>query len=404
MTKDKFFLILLLLSLPFQLNKYFPFDLGIVNGIRIDYLTPALYLSDIFLVLTIIFWLKREFHQLRLKKTSKFLLLALILFVLNLSVAINRELVVIKIVKLIELSLLFVYIRKEKISPQLVIKCLLIGGLVSAVVAVGQFAKQASLGGIFYWLGERYFNLQTPGVAKAVIFGKLILRPYGAFPHPNVLAGFLSLVLLSTTIFLKKRPVTTLFFQLLLFAALLLTMSRMTILTYLISLTSLLVFWQRIKYIKLKLLLSCLLITITGLVLFKDMTIGRFTSIASSAEQTIVLRSELFKSALRTFFQQPTFGVGFNNSLIYTRTSQPVHNLYLLIAVESGFVGLTFLLYVTIKIASNLFRQKTPFGILFNVIFVHILILSFFDHYFYTLHQGQLIFTIFMGLSARKKL
>ena len=51
-----------------------------------------------------------------------------------------------------------------------------------------EFIKQASLNGLFWWLGERTFTSSTPGIAKAVIDGRLLMRPYATFPHPNVLA------------------------------------------------------------------------------------------------------------------------------------------------------------------------------------------------------------------------
>ena len=42
-----------------------------------------------------------------------------------------------------------------------------------------------------YFIGERTFTGQTPGIATVALNGNLLLRPYGTFPHPNVLAGFL---------------------------------------------------------------------------------------------------------------------------------------------------------------------------------------------------------------------
>ncbi|MBI3070230.1 MAG: hypothetical protein HYY87_02915, partial [Candidatus Levybacteria bacterium] len=52
-----------------------------------------------------------------------------------------------------------------------------------------------SMGGLFYFFGERAFTSQTPGIANASINGELMLRPYGTFPHPNVLGGYLTIAM-----------------------------------------------------------------------------------------------------------------------------------------------------------------------------------------------------------------
>ena len=57
---------------------------------------------------------------------------------------------------------------------------------------------QHSLGGIFWFLGERTFTVDTPGIARFPLclpsfFGCIeFLRSYATFPHPNVLAGYLA--------------------------------------------------------------------------------------------------------------------------------------------------------------------------------------------------------------------
>ena len=62
-------------------------------------------------------------------------------------------------------------------------------------LTVWQSVVQSSVGGIWYFMGERTFTSVTPGIANASLQGSLILRPYAAFPHPNVLAGFLVIML-----------------------------------------------------------------------------------------------------------------------------------------------------------------------------------------------------------------
>ena len=81
------------------------------------------------------------------------------------------------------------------------------------------------------------------------------------------------------------------------------------------------------------------------------------------------------------------------------RFLQPAHNIYLLIAAETGIVGILFfclLFFAAIKkIVSeirinNLFKLKI-------ILLGQFLIFGFFDHYLYTLQQGLLLSSFVFG-------
>ena len=74
---------------------------------------------------------------------------------------------------------------------------------------------------------------------------------------------------------------------------------------------------------------------------------------------------------------------------------QPVHNIYLLIAAETGLLGLMaflFFLYLLIK--------KKPRLTIFCLLLVSFLIIGLFDHFFWTLQQGQMVFWLILGIIA----
>jgi len=83
-----------------------------------------------------------------------------------------------------------VYLKKtlKKVIPYWV--------LTEAFLALAQVVKGGSVQGIFYWLGERKFSLNTIGIAQMSVGGTERLRAYGTFSHPNSLAGFLMMSLL----------------------------------------------------------------------------------------------------------------------------------------------------------------------------------------------------------------
>src|SRR5258708_34693956 len=77
---------LLILLLPTQFGKHFWPDFTIVSGIRIDYLSPTVYVTDLLLLLLIIFFLLRKIKKFRIKhvinKKQGFLFGAVVLFAL----------------------------------------------------------------------------------------------------------------------------------------------------------------------------------------------------------------------------------------------------------------------------------------------------------------------------------
>src|SRR3989344_9415701 len=60
------FFYLLILFLPTQLGRHFWPNFSFVSGIRIDYLSPTLYATDIFILLIFVFWLFGVCHRERI--------------------------------------------------------------------------------------------------------------------------------------------------------------------------------------------------------------------------------------------------------------------------------------------------------------------------------------------------
>jgi O-antigen ligase len=85
---------------------------------------------------------------------------------------------------------------------------------------------------------------------------------------------------------------------------------------------------------------------------------------------------------------------------------QPIHNYFLLAAAELGIVGAIILIYLFISYLKNLFLlvwNKNTFSIYrlsLLCILIGYLILMFFDHYFYTIEQTQILLWMVLGLVA----
>lgn len=188
--------LLLIFLIPTQLGRHFWPNWSLVNGVRIDYLSPTLYITDILIVLLFLFSFFRRDKSDDLSfgmvvRPSPTLIIIFLLLVVLFS---NFSFIsFFKFLKIFEIFI-FAWLIKTNLNKKnfsQFIFVLSLSMLFQSVLGIAQFFNHGSINGIFYFFGERNFSSGTPGIANAVINGTLILRPYGTLPHPNVLAGFL---------------------------------------------------------------------------------------------------------------------------------------------------------------------------------------------------------------------
>jgi len=394
---------LLVFLLPVQFGRHFWPEWSYVMGLRIDYLSPTIYLTDILMVAILGLWGLEKISNFQFP-ISNFLrrfwwVLAVFAYLLvNSCLAQNQGAALYKSAKIIEFALLGFYIAKNKISLSMIRRPLSIAVVYSSLIAVTQFLKQASLGGVFWWLGERTFNAGTPGIAKAIVNGQLIMRPYATFPHPNVLAGFVLVSLILIGVRCQALGVRKIFHWLAIalgIVAILISFSRSAwVVGLLIGL------WLMRK--------KPLLFTVYCLL----STVGVVAWLAPhfSANEAFSQRLQLIKTTWLMIQATPLIGVGLNNFIVrlpdfwqitgFTYWLQPVHNIYLLVAAETGLVGLVIFLWFLILT----FRKLLEIGNWKLVIpLLAILLTGVADHYWLTLQQSQLLFAIILGLAWAKK-
>ncbi len=285
-----------------------------------------------------------------------------------------------------------------------------------SLLAIAQYIHQGSINGLLYFLGERKFASFTPGIANASINGQLILRPYGTFPHPNVLAGFLLTALVFIFALLddrlnKSKKILKTTALLLGSIALLLTLSRIAIILWILAILVLL-FNFLVKQIKNKspiiITSTVLIVTIIAVGLFLFTPVFPRLEETRPTEKAIVQRTELIQSSVTIIKTHLLFGVGLYNFLpVLSQVQkpasqinelQPVHNIYLLTAAETGIIGLVFFIWFLLETYRRLLKYNTPTHKILLTLVSLILILGQFDHYWLTLQQGQLLFVIILGL------
>lgn len=378
--KKKFFFILLLF-LPTQLGKHFWPGFSYVFGQRIDYLSPSFFLTDVLIGILFLLEIKNVYQFLKKHFFAVSLLCSLTVllsfFWLNFH---GQELglLLYKWFKLFELIFLVFWVSKN-VNIKDIFLPLNLGLVTESFLAFGQFLSQRSLG--FWILGERSFHAGTPGIALANWQGSLILRPYATFPHPNVLAGY-TLIVLILNLFSQKSDLLKRLTLLLGTFSIFFSFSRTAWIAWL-----LIIFFWFVKKSDKKVLLS-----------FFFLNLGN---------ETVWRRLELGDSALRMFKSSPLLGIGLGNfipqlSIFLVPQKiffwQPVHNIFLLVLSETGIVGFWSLIFGFWFIMKRLWQKKnlTLLVSVFVVIFT-----GFFDHYWLTLQQTQLLLAIIVGLSLK---
>lgn len=388
-----------------------------VSGFRVDYLSPTLYGTD--LLLAVLFSHYLLFHKIHTEQLRKrflpygFFLVFLIITIIQASMPLAGLYSLVKICEF----LFFGWFTARHLGLRLYTRIipLLFALTVSleAFLALLHVAHKGALGGLLYFLGERTITSLTPGAATTVLNGEVFLRAYGTFSHPNVLAGFL--VIGMVYIFYNRTAFSfsygLLFWWTSFFVGtlgLLMTLSRIPILLWssFLIIQGVLFFWQR-RNSKLPPFTWQYGIVIVAILLFIVLSmfsplVTRFSQ-TSLSEESVLVRTDLTKIAVTLIREHPLLGVGLNNFLFHSVSFkksetplffavQPVHNIFLLVMVETGILGIfTFLWFLVRSFYHASSTTKRLLGLL--------LFLGLFDHYLLTLQQGQLLFAFVLGLA-----
>lgn len=382
-----------LLFLSTQLGKHFFFDFSLIYSLKIDYFAPTLYFWD--LLVTTLFILA-FLNKTRLKIGAvNLLFLFLLSQSFSLILAQNIGAGLFRLEQYLITGLFGVYIASQKFEniKNIVLRALATGVIVESLLAFGQFIFGKTLG--LWILGERTFTILTPYIARFDFFGQVFLRPYGTFPHPNVLAAFMVLIL-PLIVFLKPKSLMFLTVVALAEITIFLSFSRPSILLGLIELLA----FVRIK----------IRILIIPLLIVAPFILIRFLSVFNFDSLSLIRREELASIALDYFWKSPIFGIGLNNFINQLAAStllagpsrflQPAHNIYLLLISETGVVGFFGFLILTFYPVFYLYKnRKKNLSKIFLFCWGIIFFLGLFDHYFLTLAQGQRLFFLIWGLS-----
>ncbi len=412
-----------------------------------EYLSVFVYVTDIIVFTLLFFWLTRTWvlrgsdSPSSKRGLAPLVVFGGVLFVIAAVSLVNadtRGVGFYQLVKLGEFLLLFFYIcfNIKNYDFGKIAGVFVASGVLQSLWAGAQFFAQSDFG--LKILGESPLASDLPYVANFFVGSVKVIRAYGGFPHPNVLAAFLiTSLFLVYWLFLKRgetrfqvfvsfsRLRSNVFLAAALFIllfGLVVTFSRVAIGVYVVgtlAFLGLLVLHRNLRehyeaevVNLLTIIIACTVILIAT---FSPYLFARFQ--LDSREEAVTHRVEYAEQASGQIRGHVLFGVGIGNFIPTFKESlageaegfyQPVHNIYLLIASEMGIAGLaivisflTYLFYRGFKaFRSTRDQEKQLLFIVYSLLFTTFLIMAFFDHFFWTLQQGRLMFWIVLGLFA----
>lgn len=431
------FALFLLATIPLNIRKIFNFDeIKNIEGFR-ENISWSLFPFDIMLLLLFLSLafllvfrpkdsLTKDVKFAIILKNPLFLLVSWLIF--SILLATNTQIAIYVTSRLLLAILAFVLLQKaldyKRRTFIYATSCLLVSGVLQALLGISQFVSQKSIG--LKFLGESELSDTILGVAKFELAGTKIIRAYGTFPHPNLFAVYLLLTLAAGiwlvlyVNFPKKSKILNIVLPsslAIIVTGIVLSYSRSVIIGF-VFFTLALLFAHKERFLGLfkqacrhfhipKIMQGAFGLLLAFSLLFASYNVlsPRICFNHCENDNSIDLRLEYMKTAAAIIASSPLTGVGMGNFTVcqkdhFTKNikpweQQPVHNIYLLIASEIGLIGLAFFLYSIVYLA-HIFK-KGFFGRLHNpfiLCFFIFLLLGFADHYFWTLPQGMLIFWV----------
>jgi O-antigen ligase len=420
-------ILILVLFLPFNFHYIFNFNTTQNISFFKENLQYSIYFFDVIFLLTLFFWLRIKIIKKSLAKFIKsnkllwfltaYLLFNTFLISTNSFISLYNSL---RTLELLIFFLILIEIIDSQKYWQKILAVIFFSGIIQSIIALFQFLIQKSLG--LKYLGESLLSPQILGVAKLEVSGEKFIRAYGTFPHPNLLAIFLFLSLtLGIFLFINREKLLINLnkFHLLGGIALISIGILNTFSRSIWLITTFLVLFLIIRYcgstswqtiisnLKLKKSIPYFAIIFTFLVLFFGILyqfIQPRICYQNCQDQSLILRQKYSNFSQQIIRNNLLTGIGIGQftsvfSIInpYNLDKwdiQPVHNLYLLITSEIGLLGLILILLFFLSKADFHFF-KNP---LLAFLFLSFLMIAFFDHYFWTIPQGQFILWLTLAL------
>jgi O-antigen ligase len=306
---------------------------------------------------------------------------------------------------------LFWVVKKIEFSWKKLVVVLLLAGALQGALGVGQFLLQGTFSS--KWLGMSAHQTAQGGASVLENSSGRWLRAYGSFPHPNILGGYLAIILLiiiiqntskSQKISINKYFMLYVICYMIIFSGLIVSFSRSAWLVFALGWGIL--FWLQ-KERRRELVKMLLIFIVTALIwlsAFSPLFLARTQGEARLEKKSVDDRVEYVVQAKEITREHFWLGVGAGNYTNAVREKnpqkkiweiQPVHNVFLLVSAELGLVGLTLWLIFLGSVFLMGYKKNKIFTL---VLYASCFMLYVLDHWLWTSHFGLLFFFLLLGL------
>jgi hypothetical protein len=391
---------LALFTLPLRITTLFYAGSAYTSGYFNEYAAFFLYGSEVLLWLSLLAFgiavLLGERPKLALSVLRPVAQPALVLLAVSSVAAVlaaDPLLALLQLWRLLELYLLAGLLAVGFLPHLIVLRILVASFALQALLGVWQYSGGGSLGLAF--LGESFAEPATFNVAKVLLpDGTLAIRALGTLAHANILGGLLVLVLLLFAAYPYKSFWHYLLAVLLL-VGLFFTFSRAAFLAFFLGLGALVAFNFRRRIVSAFAAVStfALLILLFGSPLF--IRFGETGAALAGRTEQLVTAWQIYQCA--------PLGVGaggYTTALaeavpdLPVHALQPVHNFFVLVAVEQSPLVALLWLYIFGLLAYHAIRQRRGTAL---AGILAVFTLAQFDHYFQTAFAGQAL--LFVSLA-----
>ncbi len=391
-------LIIVIISFPLNITFLLPFlkESAYVSGIYINYLAPFITILDIALMqLALSLVSFKKSNRIFFSKVPIWCIASFYIYFIIQSLIHFDPNVAIHTIRLLLYSSTFILVISRweliystiKKYQKIILLVVLISVLFQVIIGSLQVKNGNSVGLDF--LGESKLLAGYVDAATVVVNSDLILRAYGTFPHPNMLAGFLAglfILILHIDKNFKVNRYLSILIIIICMIGILLTLSQSGMFALLISSGGFILLTRT----KISNLLKTKLNSIFFLII--------------PEKESFIERLSLMRSSFDYLLAFPLFGVGNGNFTRYfyefapfdsggLTLIQPVHNIFILFLVENGVLGsfiLVLIIFLLIK------RVKINISSLSIISLAVIFIIGSLDHYLATLPQGLFLLFLFI--------
>lgn len=352
--------------------------------------------------------------------------------------------------RLVQAIFLGAIIFSSPLSIRILYLAVLGSGVIQSFFALFQFLYQEV--GANTLLGTASQEAKDLGVSVIHYGEHRWLRPYGLFPHPNILGGFLSVAALIASawfydVYLQMKALTkrwdevtikevqpirlqliaSLSSFVFLIIGLLLTFSRTAWVGFAVGwlmLTVLLIRfyhkkeeWKLLLWAGIKQLIVIIMLLVSLSFLFGPLWTQRFYDTSLLGMKSVEERVNLMDQAQEIIAQHPIRGTGIGSYVHAQRELapdlevyeyQPVHNTWLLLWAELGVIGLLpffgflYALYFMVRLVLGKQKANVNELIAYSLL-TSIAFMLYLEHYWWTLTFGMLFLALHIAIAIKER-